>query len=193
MFDNTTINPASTSGGDTIRTVAKTANGAKTQVTIIDVGGGADGSPETPLVLGQAAKASSLPVTLASDQGAVTVSFSGSTGTDYSVNQPTLPNIGANFGATGPYANYTLVKTIPASATRRNLDIENTSGAQIVVLLDDGTATSGNAPANATVFAISGGGTVGAQGGSWSSQTEQGRVQLFGPAGTSPQIAVRTN
>lgn len=67
--DNTTLNPGSS--GDVIRTVAKTVNsgsGAKTQIGIIDVGGGADGSPETPLTLGQATSANSLPVVIASDQ-----------------------------------------------------------------------------------------------------------------------------
>jgi hypothetical protein len=44
--DNTVLN--SGSGGDTIRDVAKTANSpAKTQVMILDVGGGLDSSPET--------------------------------------------------------------------------------------------------------------------------------------------------
>jgi hypothetical protein len=46
MADNTTLNAAT--GGDTIRDVAKTANSpAKTQVVLLDIGGGADGSPET--------------------------------------------------------------------------------------------------------------------------------------------------
>lgn len=44
MADNTTLN--SGSGGDTIRSVAKTATGAKAQVILLDVGGGADGNPE---------------------------------------------------------------------------------------------------------------------------------------------------
>ena len=56
MADNTTLN--SGTGGDTIRTVAKTANSpAKTGVTVLDVGGGADGDPETPLKAGTAGSA----------------------------------------------------------------------------------------------------------------------------------------
>lgn len=74
MSDNTQLNAGS--GGDLIRSVAKTANApVKTQMTIIDVGGGADGSPEIALTLGQAVKASSVPVTLASDQGTLSVSW----------------------------------------------------------------------------------------------------------------------
>ena len=44
MADNTTINPGS--GGDVIRTVAKVVTSAKTQVILIDLGGGADADPE---------------------------------------------------------------------------------------------------------------------------------------------------
>lgn len=65
MADNTILNAGT--GGDTIRTIAKTATGAKTGVTVIDVGGGADASPETPLVAGQQTKAASLSVVPASD------------------------------------------------------------------------------------------------------------------------------
>lgn len=46
MADNTQLDAGT--GGDLIRTVAKTANSpAKTQVVVLDVGGGADGSTET--------------------------------------------------------------------------------------------------------------------------------------------------
>ena len=68
MSDNTQL-PLGT-GGDVIRDVAKTANvatGAKTQMVILDVGGGAQGSPETPLTAGTQLKAASLSVTTASD------------------------------------------------------------------------------------------------------------------------------
>ena len=75
MTDNTVISPGI--GGDTIRTVSKTATNAKTQVTLLDGGGGADGSPETIWTMGAAVTASSMPVTIASDQ-IVPVSMSGS-------------------------------------------------------------------------------------------------------------------
>ena len=109
---------------------------------------------------------------------------------DYSTHQPSLPNIGANFGGAGPYANYVLIATIPADEGRCHLEVENTSGAQLVLLLDDGTAASSAAPVNATVFALAGGSSAGAQGGSWA-DAFQGRLQLFSPSGTSnPQVAV---
>lgn len=48
MSDNTVLNLASSSGGDTIRTIAKTANSpAKTEVVLLDIGGGNDGSSES--------------------------------------------------------------------------------------------------------------------------------------------------
>lgn len=114
----------------------------------------------------------------------------GSSGLDYSANQPTLPNVGANFAASGPYASYVLIKTIPASAARNNVDIQNTSGAQIAVIRDDGTAGSGVAPNNASVFALAGGSAAGAQGGAWSSQTFKGRLQIYAPSGAAQVAAM---
>ena len=116
----------------------------------------------------------------------------GSTGADFSANKPTLPNVGANFGASGPYANYVLIASISANGGRIAVDIENTSGAQIAVLLDDGSAAGGAAPTNSTIFALGGGAGTGAQGGSWFSEREKGRVQIFAPSSTA-QVAVRQN
>lgn len=113
----------------------------------------------------------------------------GSTGHDFSANIPTLPNIGANFAAGGPYSSYVLIATVPASATRANVDIENTSGGQIAIIRDDGTAASAAAPANASVFALQGGGAAGQQGGSWSSSTFKGRLQIYA-ASSAAQVAV---
>ncbi|HEX7906882.1 MAG TPA: hypothetical protein VF534_02150 [Paraburkholderia sp.] len=118
-----------------------------------------------------------------------TVVSAGTTGLDYSANKPALPNVGAQFGNAGPYANYFLIATVPAAPTRNNVNIENTSGAQIAVVRDDGTVTSGNAPTNASVFALGGGSAVGVQGGSWSSQTFKGRLQIYAPAAAA-QVTV---
>ncbi len=118
-----------------------------------------------------------------------TVVQSGSTGLDYSSNKPTIPNVGAAFGASGLYANYVLVATVPASPTRNNVDIENISGGQIAVVRDDGTAGNGAAPANASVFALGGGASAGAQGGAWSSQTFKGRLQIYA-ASSSAVVSV---
>ena len=108
----------------------------------------------------------------------------GSTGRDYSAGTPTLPAIGANFGTSGPYANYYLTATIAAGA-RFNVDVENVSGSQIAVLRDDGTAAAGAAPANASVFALGGGSGVGSQGGSYTSSTFKGRLQVYSPITTA--------
>lgn len=113
------------------------------------------------------------------------------TGYDYSnsAGAPALPVLGQPFGGSGPYAGYVLVATAPASASRINIDIENTSGAQIAVVRDDGTAVTGQALNNASVFALAGGALPGAQGGSWSSTTFKGRVQVFA-SGSTAQVAV---
>jgi hypothetical protein len=117
------------------------------------------------------------------------VAQAGSNGKDYSVNPPTLPSIGSNFGATGIYANYVLIATVPANPVRMNVDIENTSGAQIVIVRDDGTAAGGAPPLNSSVLALTGGTAVGAQGGSYVSQTFKGRLQIYAPS-SSAQVAV---
>ena len=117
------------------------------------------------------------------------VAQGGTLGRDFSANAPVLPPIAANFGATGVYANYVLIATVPASATRFNIDVENVSGAQIVVIRDDGTALSGASPANASVFALAPGSTAGAQGGSYASQTFKGRLQIYAPS-ASAQVAI---
>jgi hypothetical protein len=117
------------------------------------------------------------------------VAPAGSNGKDYSGNQPTLPSVGGAFGSTGSYANYVLIATVPASAARFNIDVENNAGAQIAIGRDDGTAAIGSTPVNASVFALGGGSAAGAQGGSWSSQTFKGRVQVYAPVGAA-QVAV---
>ncbi len=109
-------------------------------------------------------------------------------GTDLSANRPTLPNVGANFGITGPYASWVLVATVPAG-TRRQVDIENNSGGPIAVLRDDGTAAGGAAPVNASVFGIDPGPVIGGQGGRWVTTTFSGRLQIYAPASTA-QVAV---
>ncbi|MFM0163806.1 hypothetical protein PQR39_25765 [Paraburkholderia sediminicola] len=116
--------------------------------------------------------------------GVLSVVSAGSTGLDYSVNKPTLPNIGAaQFPSTAgnPYASYFLIATVPASPTRNNVDIQNTSGAQIVAMRDDGTAAGGAAPNNASLIPIGGGQAAGAQGGNWASTTFKGRLQIYAP------------
>lgn len=123
--------------------------------------------------------------------GNATFGATGSTGTDASANKPTLPNVGANFVGSGPYASYILISTLAASPTRNNVDVENTSGAQIAVVRDDGTASGGSQPVNASVFSLGGGASAGAQGGAWSSETFKGRLQIYAPSsGASVTVMV---
>ena len=117
---------------------------------------------------------------------------SGTTGTNYSANTPTLPTVGSAFAASGPYASYVLIATVPASPTGC-VHVENDSGAQIALVLDDGTAAGGAAPNNASVFALGGGSGIGAQGGSTGSEfcNFKGRVQVYAPSSTAQVFAAR--
>jgi hypothetical protein len=115
----------------------------------------------------------------------VTAVAAGSVGSDLSANKPALPAVGQPFAAAGPYASYVLIATVPASPSRNNVDIENISGAQIAVVRDDGTAGSGAAPNNASVFSLVGNSVAGAQGGSWSSTTFKGRLQIYAPSASA--------
>jgi hypothetical protein len=81
-------------------------------------------------------------------------------------NAPTLPNIGSNFGATGPFANYVLVGSIPKQKYFAQMDCENLSGAQVLLLRHDGTATTGQQPKNVFLVVLAPGASLGAQGGS---------------------------
>lgn len=110
--------------------------------------------------------------------------------TDWSANKPTLPNIGTAFAASGPYASYVLLATVPFNNARKLIEIENNSGAQIAIIRDPGDAVSGALPATATIFALGGGSGTGSQGGSWASSTFRGRVQVYGPAAGTAQVAV---
>lgn len=110
----------------------------------------------------------------------------GSAGIDYSTNKPALPVLGANL--TGLYAGYLLVATVPPLASRSEVEINNTSGGSIVVVLDDGAAATGAALSNASLFTLNGD-TVGFTGGSWSSSYFKGRLQVFS-SDTNAQIFI---
>lgn len=120
------------------------------------------------------------------------VASAGSKGADFSANQPTLPNVGANFGVSGAYANYVLISTVPSNPARFSIDVENNAGSQIAIILDNGAAVNGSAPVGATVFALAGGSGQGSQGGSWVSLVEKGRVQVYA-ASVTAQVAIRQN
>ena len=111
---------------------------------------------------------------------AIQAPSAGSTGRDSRAGAPAAPNVGAAFGP-GLYAGYVVVTTRAANPARANIDVENCTGGPIVVVRDDGTAASGAAPANASVFALGGGVAPGAQGGAWSTTTFKGRLQIYAP------------
>jgi hypothetical protein len=111
------------------------------------------------------------------------ITISGSTGTDASANKPTLPNVGASpFGGTTLYSAYVLVATLAANASRNSWGFQNCSGARCVLLLHDGTASSGSAPNNATCYAIEGGAAPGFQGGSDGDAYFKGAVEVYAAA-----------
>lgn len=114
------------------------------------------------------------------------VSAGGSTGTDFTANAAALglPHIGQPF-TTGPWSGYTLLETLPASSTRVLIEVENISGGPIVLMRDDGTAANNAAPVNASAWSLGGGPALGAQGGSWTSTTFRGRLQVYGPTGAT--------
>lgn len=108
--------------------------------------------------------------------------------------QPALPNVGSAFANAGPYANYVPVATVAANPLRRQIVVENNSTSLIVVILDDGTATGGQAPVSASVFPLSGTAVAGGVGvnGIYKDNLEQGRVQVYAQS-LGLQIMVREN
>lgn len=116
----------------------------------------------------------------------------GSNGADFSANQPTPPVLGAigsAYGGSGPYAAYVLITVVPGDYRRFCIEVDNTSGAQVAIVRDDGKATPGNALTNASVFALTGGVAVGAQGAGWVSPYFKGRLQVYAPS-SAAQVAV---
>ena len=110
---------------------------------------------------------------------------------DFSANKPTIPNVGSNFGATGPYADYVLLETVGINSSCVNLEVQNQSvSAQIVRALDDGQAEAGAAPTNASIKVLAAAAAAGGAGGYWTSQTNKRRIQIYGPQGHMLQVSV---
>jgi hypothetical protein len=108
----------------------------------------------------------------------------------YSNPSLTLPAIGAPFAASGPYASFVLLKSIPADGARQDLFAENNSTGVAVLVLDDGSTAVGSVPAagKATTMALSAAAVAGGVGGIFADKF-QGRVQVYGALSTS-QVAV---
>ena len=102
----------------------------------------------------------------------------------------TLPAIGANFAASGPYASYVWLKTIPADAARMELAATNVRTSVALLILDDGTTAVGSVPirGTATTSALSAAPVAGGAGGVFTEKF-QGRVQCYGALSTS-QVAI---
>ena len=68
----------------------------------------------------------------------------------------TIPAIGANFAASGPYASYVLLGTVPADGARMELSAQNLSTSVALLILDDGSKPVGSVPAagKATTMAM---------------------------------------
>jgi hypothetical protein len=102
----------------------------------------------------------------------------------------TLPPIGGNFAASGPYASYTLLSTVPADGAQMEISAENHSTAVALLILDDGTTPVGSVPAagHATTISLSASGVAGGPGGTFTGKFN-GRVSVYGATSTS-QIAL---
>jgi hypothetical protein len=109
----------------------------------------------------------------------------GSVGRDWTANPIVIPNVGAAFADDGPYAGYALIKTVPANPGRVAAGAQTLSGDRVVIVRDDGTASPGSSPTNATVLVLEGGPAFGAKGDSWQSATFRGRLQIYAAVNTA--------
>lgn len=107
---------------------------------------------------------------------------------DYSAGKPTLPVVGSPFAASGPYASFVLLATVPLNSNRANINVQNNAITLCAVVIDDGSAAIGAAPAGVSVFSLAVASAAGGQGGSWSSPYEKGRIQVYGTAGAQTSI-----
>lgn len=93
------------------------------------------------------------------------------TGTDFSVNAAPVPMNGL-----------VLLLTVPVTASRSYIEVQNQSAALLQLVRDDGYG------GNQTSILLSSGGSAGAQGAGWTSSTFSGRVRIYGPAGAQVSV-----
>lgn len=124
-------------------------------------------SPAHPLPVQGIAGGVPLPVTPA-----------GTIGADRSANAPAGPGAATSFTFNGVTLN--LLSTIAANPARCGLEVNNTTGALIVVVLDDGANTAGTV----SLFPLAPGAGQFQQGGDFSPSNELGRLRIFGTTGT---------
>lgn len=103
----------------------------------------------------------------------------GTVGVDHSENLPTAPDYGSAF-ASGPYNGWTPISIVPANPNRAQIRVQNDSLFPVAIVLDDGTATTGNPMEDFSVFNLPSGGL-------YIDQTEHGRVQVYALASNDPR------
>lgn len=102
----------------------------------------------------------------------------GSVGADWSANAPAGPGNATSFTFNGVTVN--LLQTIAANPSRKSIEINNTTGANVVVVIDDGHNTAGSVG----LFPLAPGASANTQGGDLTLTDELGRVRVFGTTGT---------
>jgi hypothetical protein len=108
--------------------------------------------------------------------GAVTMA--GDVGTDRSINAPSGPGSATTLTYNGN--TLTQLVSIASNTSRKSLEVNNTTGALVVLVFDDGANTAGTV----SLLPLAAGTAQYQQGGDFQSQTEQGRVRIFGTTGT---------
>ena len=145
-----------------------TVQGVSGGTALIVSGGGAVGGAPTgaPLSVSGVDTAGNKQHLLLDTSGRQLIVQAGGSGTDFS----------ANSGAAAATAG-NLLLTVPATAARAFVEVQNQSAATLSLVRDDG---AGN---NQTLILLAPGSGAGSQGAGWSSATFKGRVRVYGTAG----------
>lgn len=104
--------------------------------------------------------------------------LTGSVGIDRSANAPAGPGTATSFVFNGVTVN--LIATISSNISRKSLQINNTTGAFLVAVIDDGA----NGAGSVSMFPVAPGSAQFQQGGDLTLTNEYGRVRIFGTTGT---------
>lgn len=107
---------------------------------------------------------------------AVPVLPAGNVGTDRSANAPAGPGAETSFTFNG--AALSLLATIAANPARKSVQINNTTGQVVVLVIDDGSNGS------VSLFPLIAGAGQFQQGGDFTSATERGQIRIFGTVDT---------
>ena len=99
-------------------------------------------------------------------------------GIDHSSNAPAGPGTATSFTFNGNTVN--LLQTVAVNPNRVAIEVNNTTGAPVVVVTDDGFNTSGRV----SLFPLAPGSGQYQQGADLTLTTELGRVRIFGTTGT---------